>query len=99
MNIYLYILTMAVVTYLIRMLPLTIFRKKITNKFLLSFLFYVPYACLTAMTIPAIFSATSSCLSAWIGFITAVLLGFMKKSLIMVASVSCLAVFLAELIL
>ena len=51
--VYLYILIMAVVTYLIRMIPLTVFRKKITNRFVRSFLYYVPYACLTAMTIPA----------------------------------------------
>lgn len=90
---------MALVTYLIRMLPLTAFRKKITNKFVLSFLFYVPYTCLTAMTVPAIFSATSSSVTAWVGFITAVVLGFMKKKLITVAAASCVAVFLAEMFL
>ena len=99
MKIYLYILTMALVTYLIRMLPLTVFRKKISNKFVLSFLFYVPYTCLTAMTVPAIFSATSTPISAWIGFITAVVLGFMKKNLITVAAASCITVFLTELVL
>lgn len=97
MKIYLYILTMALVTYLIRMLPLTVFRKKINNKFVLSFLFYVPYTCLTAMTVPAIFSATSTPFSAWVGFITAVVLGFMKKNLITVAAASCVTVFLAEI--
>lgn len=98
MKIYLYILTMALVTYLIRMLPLTVFRKKINNKFVLSFLFYVPYTCLTAMTVPAIFSATSTPFTAWVGFITAVVLGFMKKNLITVAAVSCVTVFLAEML-
>lgn len=98
MKIYLYILTMALVTYLIRMLPLTVFRKKINNKFVLSFLFYVPYTCLTAMTVPAIFSATSTPFTAWVGFITAVVLGFMKKNLITVAAASCVTVFLAEML-
>ena len=55
MNIYVYILTMALVTYLIRVLPLVLFRKKIQNRFVSSFLYYVPYSCLTALTIPAIF--------------------------------------------
>ena len=56
--VYLYIFVMAFVTYLLRAVPLTVFRKKIENRFLCSFLYYVPYACLTALTIPAIFSAT-----------------------------------------
>lgn len=98
MNIYIYILTMAVVTYLIRMLPLTLFRKKIKNQFVLSFLYYVPYTCLTAMTVPAIFSATSTPITAWIGFLTAVVLGWFKKNLITVAAASCVVVFVAELI-
>lgn len=98
MNIYFYIAVMAAVTYLIRMLPLTLFRKKIKNKFVLSFLYYVPYTCLTAMTVPAIFSATSTPLTAWIGFLAAVILGWMKQNLITVAAVSCAVVFAAELI-
>lgn len=98
MNIYFYIITMAAVTYLIRMLPLTLFRKKIKNKFVLSFLYYVPYTCLTAMTVPAIFSSTSTPLTAWIGFLAAVILGWMKKNLITVAAVSCAVVFVAELV-
>ena len=98
MNIYVYIFVMALVTYLIRMLPLTLFKKKIQNKFVLSFLYYVPYTCLTAMTVPAIFSATSSPVTAWIGFLTAVILGFLKKNLITVAAISCVSVFVAEII-
>ena len=98
MNIYVYIFVMALVTYLIRMLPLTLFKKKIQNRFVLSFLYYVPYTCLTAMTVPAIFSATSSAITAWIGFLTAVVLGFLKKNLITVAAISCVAVFVAEMI-
>ena len=60
MNIYVYILVMAVVTYLIRMLPLTLIRGKIKNRFLMSFLYYVPYACLMAMTFPAVFHSTAN---------------------------------------
>ena len=59
-NVYIYILVMAGVTYLIRMLPLALAKKEITNPFIKSFLFYVPYACLAAMTFPAILSATAS---------------------------------------
>ena len=65
--VYLYIFVMAFVTYLLRAVPLTVFRKKIENRFLCSFLYYVPYACLTALTIPAIFSATESVISAVAG--------------------------------
>lgn len=63
-NIYLYILTMAGVTYLIRMLPLVLAKKEITNTYIKSFLYYVPYACLAAMTFPAILHATDSIYSA-----------------------------------
>ncbi len=99
MSVYLYILTMAVVTYLIRVLPLTVFKKKIKSQFVLSFLYYVPYTCLTAMTVPAIFSSTSSVISASVGFIIAVVLGFMKKGLVTVAVSASLAVFLTNLLL
>lgn len=99
MNIYLYIITMALVTYLIRVLPLTVFKKKITNKFLLSFLYYVPYSCLTAMTIPAIFSSTSSLISAVCGFIAAVVLGYFNKGLVSVALSASATVFLVEALL
>ena len=70
-NIYIYILVMAVVTYLIRMLPLAIWRKEITSPFVKSFLYYVPYACLAAMTFPAILSATASVISGAVGFAVA----------------------------
>ena len=67
-NVYIYILVMAGVTYLIRMLPLALAKKEITNPFIRSFLYYVPYACLAAMTFPAILSATASVISAAVGF-------------------------------
>lgn len=99
MNIYVYILTMALTTYLIRVLPLTIFRKPIRSRFLRSFLHYVPYACLTAMTFPAILSSTASILSGAAALIVAILLAYRGKSLIVVAVSSSAAVLIVELIL
>lgn len=99
MKIYLYILVMAVTTYLIRALPLTLFKKPIQNRFLKSFLHYVPAACLAAMTFPAILSATEHWISGAIGLAVAVLLALNKRSLITVAVASCAAVFLAEWII
>ncbi len=98
-NIYLYILVMAGVTYLIRMLPLVLFRKEITSPFVKSFLFYVPYACLAAMTFPAILTATASVISAVIGFVVALIAAYKEKSLLTVALMACAAVFIAERIL
>ena len=99
MNIYVYIFAMALTTYLIRVLPLTIFRKPIRSRFLRSFLHYVPYACLTAMTFPAILSSTASILSGAAALIVAILLAYRGKSLIVVAVSSSAAVLLVECIL
>lgn len=99
MNIYVYIITMALTTYLIRVLPLTIFRKPIRSRFLRSFLHYVPYACLTAMTFPAILSSTASIISGAAALIVAILLAYRGKSLIVVAVSSSAAVLIAEWIL
>ena len=86
-NVYLYILVMAGVTYLIRMLPLVLFKKEITSPFVKSFLYYVPYACLAAMTFPAILTATAGgILSGVVGLLT-------------VALFACAAVFIAERIM
>ena len=92
MSIYAYIATMAITTYLIRVLPLTIFRKPIKSRFLRSFLHYVPYACLTAMTFPAILTSTESILSGAAALIVAVWLAYRGKSLIVVALSSSVAV-------
>ena len=78
-------LVMALVTYLIRVTPMVVFRKRIRNRWIQSFLYYVPYTVLTAMTIPAIFSSTGTTLSAALGFIIAVVLSFFKKGLLTVA--------------
>ena len=105
MKIYLYVLVMAVTTYLIRAIPLTLMKKPIQNRFLKSFLHYVPTACLTAMTFPAILYATSDApfsvhmISGAAGLVVAVLLALKKKSLIVVAVAACVAVFLAEQII
>ena len=97
--IYGYIFVMAGVTYLIRMLPLTLIQKKITNIYIRSFLYYIPYACLTAMTFPAILYATKSPVSGAAGLLTAVILALRKKSLITGAGFACIAVFIVERIL
>jgi len=96
---WLYLLVMAGITYLIRMIPLVLVKKKIKNKFALSFLYYIPYAVLSVMTIPAIFYATSYKISAVAGFVVAVFLSYFEKSLLKVAAFSCLSVFLVELII
>jgi branched-subunit amino acid transport protein len=97
--IYLYILVMAATTYLIRALPLLFLKKPIQSRFLRSFLHYVPVACLTAMTFPAILYTTDHLLSGAVGLALAVLLAIKKKSLILVAAAACLGVFLTEQLL
>lgn len=94
--VYIYIFTMAAVTYLIRMIPLTIFRKKITNTFVKSFLYYVPYACLMAMTFPAVMYETQSVASATVAVLVAVLLALWDKGLMTVAVCASIAVFIVE---
>ena len=96
---FLYLLIMAGSTYLIRVLPFIAIRHKIENRFIRSFLYYIPYAVLTAMTIPAIFTATASVISACVGLAVAVLLALRKCSLTTVALAACLAVYLTELVI
>ncbi len=95
---YAYLLVMALVTYLVRMLPLVLVKKRIKNKFLLSFLHYIPYAVLSAMTIPAIFYSTGDCVSAGAGFLVAIALAFFEKSLLTVAVGACVMVFIVQII-
>ncbi len=97
-NIYVYIAVMALVTYLIRLLPLTLIRREIKNKFVRSFLYYVPYVTLSVMTFPAILTAASSRLASAAGFAAALVLTYRRKSLIVVALCSSAVVFLAELV-
>ncbi len=90
---------MAGVTYLIRMLPLALFRKKIKSRFVMDFLYYVPYAVLAAMTIPAVFYSTNSVIGAAAGFIAAVAAAFFERGLLVVALCGCAGVFVTELIM
>lgn len=99
MSVYIYVLAMAVTTYLIRVLPLVLFKKSIKSQFLRSFLYYVPVACLTAMTFPAILGAGEHIASGGIALLAAVLLALKNRSLLEVAAASGLTVFVMELIL
>lgn len=99
MNVWIYIACMAGVTYLIRVLPLTLIRKEIRNKTLRSFLYYVPYVTLAVMTFPAILSATQSPWAAGIALVIAIVLAWFGRSLFQVAIASCATVFLLELFL
>lgn len=92
-----YIAVMALVTYIIRMIPFTFFTKKIKSRFIQSFLKYIPYAVLSAMTIPAIFYSTGSVITAVAGTVTAMVLAFFDLPLIVVALSASLAVFLTGL--
>ena len=95
----LYVLVMAGVTYLTRMIPLVAVRGKIKNRFVLSFLSNVPYAVLSAMTFPAIFSSVGSLVPALVGTGIALFLGWRGKSLMVVAAAACAAAFLTALVL
>ncbi len=94
----LYIAVMAGVTYLIRMIPFTLFRKKITSPFFRSFLHYIPYAVLSAMTIPAIFTSTESVATSLIGTAVAVAVAYMEKPLIVVAAAASAAALVSGLV-
>ncbi len=99
MSPYIYILVMAITTYLIRMIPLVFFRKEIKNRFIRSFLAYVPCACLTAMTFPAILYSTNAVISGAVALTVALITALCKRSLVTVAALSCAAVFATELII
>ena len=90
---------MAIVTYAIRALPITLFRKEIKSEWLKSFLYYIPYAVLGVMTVPAVFYSTGSRISAIVGFCVALCVAYFEKSLITVAGSACGAVLIVELIL
>ena len=99
MNFAVYLLVTAGVTYLVRMVPMVALKKKIRNRFLLSFLHYVPYAVLSVMTVPAIFYATEQPFGAAAGFVVALILAWRGKSLLQVAAAACGAVLLVQLFL
>ncbi|MBP3309222.1 MAG: AzlD domain-containing protein [Ruminococcus sp.] len=95
MSIVIYIAVMAGVTYLIRMIPFTFFRKKIKSRFFRSFLYYIPYAVLSAMTLPAIFYSTGNIGTAVVGTVVAVILAFFNTPLIAVALAAAASAFIA----
>lgn len=97
-NYFIYLALMAGITYLIRMVPLVLVKEKIKNKFVLSFLYYIPYSVLSVMTFPAVFYSTGNVISATVGTVVALLLAFLNRSLVTVAGVSALAVFIVELL-
>ena len=98
-NVYIYILGMWLVTYLIRVLPLTLIRRQITNRTIRSFLYYVPYVTLAVMTFPAILSATQSPISGALALVAGLALAWFGGSLFQVSVACCAIVFVAELIL
>lgn len=98
-NVYIYLLVMALVTYAIRVLPLTLIRKKIENRYLRSFLFYVPYVTLAVMTFPAILEVTQTPIAGALVMIAGILLAWFGASLFQVSIACCVVVFVAELFL
>lgn len=98
MSIFLYIAVMALATYLVRVVPFTLFRKKIKSQFFRSFLYYIPYAVLSAMTIPAIFYSTGSLPTSIVGTVVAVVLAYFKLPLIVVAIAASLSAFISGFI-
>ena len=98
MSLILYIAVMAGVTYLVRMIPFTVFRTQIQSKFIKSLLYYLPYAVLSAMTFPSIFTSTGSLLSATVGTVVAVIVAFFDKPLILVALAASLSALITDFI-
>ena len=98
-NIYLYIAVMAGVSYMIRVLPLTLIRKPIKNQFIQSFLYYVPYVTLAVMTFPAILSATNSTVSAALALVIGIIAAWCGRSLLSVAVICYAMVFITEFFL
>lgn len=96
-NNYIYIAVMALVSYAIRVLPLTLIRKPIKNRFIRSFLYYVPYVTLSVMTFPAIINATQSPISGAAALIAGILAAYLGAGLLPVAVICCGVVFVLEL--
>lgn len=98
-DIYTYLLVMSAVTIAIRIVPLTLIRQQIKNRFLRSFLYYVPYVTLAVMTFPAITEATQTPVSGMLAFLTGLILAWYGASLFKVSAACCVIVFFSELIL
>lgn len=99
MSIIIYIAVMAGITYLIRMIPFTLFRRKIKSRFIQSVLYYIPYAVLSAMTFPAIFYSTDNTVTAAVGTVVAIILAYIKLPLTVVALAACAAAFITGFII
>lgn len=97
-NFFLYLFVMSAVTYLVRMIPLALIKRKITNVFIRSFLYYVPYTVLSAMVFPAIFFSTGNIVSSCVGALVAIVLSYLRKSLLTVAAAASAAAFLTEVL-
>lgn len=98
-NFIVYLIAMALTTYLVRMIPFTFIRSKIKSKYLRDFLYYIPYSVLGAMTIPHIFYSCSSVAVSLAGALTAFILAYKKKPLMEVAIAACLSAYIAEFLL
>lgn len=98
-NVYLYILIMCAVTFVIRVLPMTLIRRKITNTFIRSFLYYIPYVTLAVMTFPAIMNATQSPVAGIVAMVIGIALAFMGAKLFLVTVACCVSVFIIEFIM
>ncbi len=98
-NVWLYIAVMAAVTYIIRMVPFTVFRRKIKSRFVNDMLYYIPYAVLSAMTIPAVFFSTGDLITAAVGTVAAVVLAYFGLPLIVVALSASAAAYLTGLLI
>lgn len=96
---FVYLIVMAGVTYLVRAIPFVLIRKKIRSRLLNSFLYYIPYTVLAAMTFPAIFYCTDSVISAACGTVVALVLAYFGQSLLVVAAASAVAIYLTGLLL
>lgn len=94
-----YIVIMIVVTYICKALPITLIRRQINNRFIKSFLYYVPYVTLAVMTVPAIINATQSPIAGAIALVVGIVLAWVTENLFIVASACAVAVFVAELLL
>ncbi len=94
---FIYLIVMAGSTYLIRAIPFALVKEKTKNIYIKSFLAYIPYAVLTAMTIPAVFYTTASVISASLGVIIAIIISLKKESLLLVAIAACVMVYIAEI--
>lgn len=97
-NTYIYLIVACLTVYAIRALPLTLIQKEITNTFIRSFLYYVPYVTLSVMAVPAIITATSSLASGIVAFLVAVVTAWISRNLVTVAVAACVAVYITELI-